>query len=51
LTLTVVVMTAAADARRWGREIGAEGVLAKPFDIDELVRAVQQWRAQGAGEA
>jgi DNA-binding response OmpR family regulator len=50
LTLTVVVMTAAADARRWGREIGAEGVLAKPFDIDELVRAVQQWRPQGAGE-
>jgi len=50
LTLTVVVMTAAADARRWGREIGAEGVLAKPFDIDELVRAVQQWRPQGLGE-
>ena len=44
LSLTVVVMTAAADARRWGREIGAQGVLAKPFDIDELVRAVQQWR-------
>jgi two-component system chemotaxis response regulator CheY len=50
LILTVVVMTAAADARRWGREIGAEGVLAKPFDIDELVRAVQQWRPQGLGE-
>jgi DNA-binding response OmpR family regulator len=50
LTLTVVVMTAAADARRWGREIGAHGVLAKPFDIDELVRAVQQWRPRGAGE-
>ena len=50
LTLTVIVMTAAADARRWGREIGAEGVLAKPFDIDELVRAVQLWRPQGLGE-
>ena len=50
LTLTVVVMTAAADARRWGREIGAEGVLAKPFDIDELLRAVQQWRPQGLCE-
>jgi len=50
LTLTVVVMTAAADARRWGREIGAEGVLAKPFDIDELVRAVQLWRRHGTGE-
>jgi two-component system chemotaxis response regulator CheY len=50
LLLTVVVMTAAADARRWGREIGAEGVLAKPFDIDELLRAVQQWRPRGACE-
>jgi two-component system chemotaxis response regulator CheY len=51
LSLTVVVMTAAADARRWGREIGAQGVLAKPFDIDELVRAVQLWRPRGTGEA
>ena len=40
LNLTVVVMTAAADARRWGREIGAQGVLAKPFELDELVGAV-----------
>ncbi len=48
LTLTVVVMTAAADARRWGREIGAQAVLAKPFDIDELVRAVHRLRPTGA---
>ena len=48
LTLTVVVMTAAADARRWGREIGAQAVLAKPFDIDELLRAVQRLRTRGA---
>src|SRR3954452_21128292 len=27
LSLTVVVMTAAADASRWGREIGAQAVL------------------------
>src|SRR6266704_6351050 len=44
LSLTVVVMTAAADARRWGREIGAEGVLAKPFELDELLAAVQRFR-------
>jgi two-component system, chemotaxis family, chemotaxis protein CheY len=42
--ITVVVMTAAADARRWGREIGAQGVLAKPFELDELVGAVCRLR-------
>ena len=42
LTLTVVVMTAAADANRWGREIGAQAVLAKPFELDELLGAVQR---------
>ena len=44
LSLSVVVMTAAADARRWGREIGAHGVLAKPFELDELIAAVQRFR-------
>jgi two-component system chemotaxis response regulator CheY len=42
--ITVVVMTAAADARRWGREIGAHGVLAKPFELDDLVGAVRRLR-------
>ncbi len=42
LTPIVVVMTAAADARRWASEIGAQGVLAKPFDLDELIAAVQR---------
>ena len=42
LSPTVVVMTAAADARRWASEIGAQGVLAKPFDLDELIAAVVQ---------
>ncbi|HEX8968596.1 MAG TPA: response regulator [Chloroflexota bacterium] len=45
LRLTVVVMTAAADARRWGHEVGAQAVLAKPFDLDELIAAVQRFRA------
>jgi two-component system, chemotaxis family, chemotaxis protein CheY len=44
LSLSVVVMTAAADARRWGREIGAHGVLAKPFELDDLLAAVKQFR-------
>jgi two-component system chemotaxis response regulator CheY len=39
----VVVMTAAADARRWAEEIGAIGVVPKPFGIDELIGAVQRY--------
>jgi CheY-like chemotaxis protein len=42
LELTVVVMTAATDARRWAAEIGAQGVLAKPFELDELTSAVRR---------
>jgi two-component system, chemotaxis family, chemotaxis protein CheY len=44
LSLSVVVMTAAADARRWAREIGAQGVLPKPFELDELLSAVERLR-------
>ena len=44
LKLSVVVMTAAADARRWAREVGAIDVLAKPFELDELLAAVQRFR-------
>jgi len=39
---TVVVMTATADARRWAAEIGAQGVLSKPFELDELIAEVQR---------
>jgi CheY-like chemotaxis protein len=42
LEVTVVVMTAATDARRWASEIGAQGVLAKPFELDELTNAVRR---------
>ncbi len=38
----IVVMTAAENARRWAEEIGAEGYLAKPFDIDSLIAVVEQ---------
>src|SRR2546423_673072 len=52
LTVTVVVMTAAADAGRWGREIGAQAVLAKPFELDELIGAVERlWRPRPCSEA
>lgn len=36
----IVVMTAAQNARRWAREIEAVGYLAKPFDIDDMLRVV-----------
>jgi CheY-like chemotaxis protein len=37
----IITMTAATDAGRWGAEIGADTILGKPFDIDELLRAVE----------
>ncbi len=38
----IVVVTAAESARRRAEEIDAEGWLSKPFDLDEVVRAVEQ---------
>lgn len=39
----IVVMTAAENARRWAEEIGAEGYLSKPFEIDALIAAVERY--------
>lgn len=41
LKLPILVMTAAQDARRWAQEIGADGYLAKPFDLLDLLREVE----------
>ena len=38
----VVVFTAADDARRRAEEIGAEGYLGKPFDIDDLIDVIEK---------
>jgi CheY-like chemotaxis protein len=46
VTLPVVVMTAASDASRWAAEIGAIGVVAKPFGVAELVRTVRRYGDQ-----
>jgi CheY-like chemotaxis protein len=44
LTLPILVMTAAQDARSWAEEVLAAGYLSKPFDMDELLTAIeQQW--------
>jgi len=40
--LPIVVMTAAQDARRWAKEIGAAGYLAKPFELLELLAVVER---------
>lgn len=48
IRLPILVMTAARDAASWAHEIGAEGYLAKPFDINELLDAVRG-HTQSAG--
>ena len=43
--LPILVMTAAQNARRWAEEIGADGHIAKPFDLPDLLDAVERLRA------
>ena len=40
----VLVMTAAENAKRWADEIGADAVLAKPFELDDLLGALERLR-------
>jgi CheY-like chemotaxis protein len=51
MNLKVGVMTAAADARRWATEIGAQGVLPKPFDLEDLIAAVERMGPASAPNA
>jgi two-component system chemotaxis response regulator CheY len=50
-TAPILVMTAARDAAHSAAEIGAEGYLAKPFGMDELVGAVKGLCAGGSAPA
>jgi DNA-binding response OmpR family regulator len=43
----IIVMTAAESAKRWADEVGAEGYLAKPFGLDELLATVERYRGSG----
>ncbi|HEV8669319.1 MAG TPA: response regulator [Candidatus Limnocylindria bacterium] len=47
LSVPIVVMTAAESAKRWADEVGAEGYLAKPFGLDDLLEAVERFRTRG----
>ena len=38
----IIVLTAAEDARQRAEEIGAEGYVGKPFEIDELLAEVER---------
>lgn len=42
----IIVMTAAPSAREAAAEVNANGVLPKPFDIDELIALVRHWTTQ-----
>ena len=41
-SVTIIVMTAAQNARRWAEEIDADGYIAKPFDLPDLLAAVER---------
>src|SRR5688572_133846 len=47
ISVPIVVMTAAESAKRWADEVGAEGYLAKPFGLDELLATVERFRKRG----
>ena len=44
LRLPILVMTAAENARSWAEEIEADGYVAKPFELEELLAAVERVR-------
>ena len=49
IKVPILVMTAAQDAKRWAHEIGAEGYVAKPFHLPDLLSAVEALLGPGPG--
>ena len=47
----LLVMTAAVDARQRAAQVGAAGILSKPFDLHDLIRAVDQLLDQNGSAA
>jgi two-component system chemotaxis response regulator CheY len=45
INVPVLVMTAAQDARRWAQEIGADGYIAKPFHLLDLLDSVEKYHS------
>lgn len=41
-TVPIIVMTAAQDAERWAAEINADGYVAKPFALLDLLAAIER---------
>ena len=50
IDVPILVMTAAQSAETWAREVGAEGYLAKPFELLDLLDAVERYRQGSPGE-
>jgi len=48
--LAIVVLTAAEHAGARASEVAADGVLAKPFEIDDLLAVVTRYAGAGAGQ-
>lgn len=49
IRVPILVMTAAENAGRWAAEIGADGFVAKPFELDDLLNAVERLRQAPGG--
>ncbi len=39
----IIVMTAAANARRWAEEVAADAYIAKPFHLADLLRCIERF--------